>query len=135
MNGLTLEMHAKEKISVSEGWEVFSWECIPHGEPTQIYRLTGATKTIGPRGGIKWGKDNRTVWIAPSEHAAWLLEWEVRTGLCSECVGKTVVFAGWSVTEGTRTRECGRCHGSGSAPTSAANVPAVGVAELPEVSF
>jgi hypothetical protein len=108
-----LEVHAREKVGASETWTLFKYECLPPGETTEVYRLTGALESAHKNGRPKWLKPHREIYITPREHDAWCAEWERRNGLCRDCLGEKVVCVGFSVTEGRRTRTCGRCGGSG----------------------
>ena len=49
-----------------------------------------------------------------------MARWERETGNCKTCGGDGQELAGWSAAEGSRTRECRRCKGSGKAPIAEA---------------
>lgn len=108
-----LELHAREKIGATESWTIFRWECIPPDDDTQVYRLTGALEIQGKRGRRTWPKPHVKIYITPPEHKMWIDEWEKRTRKCGGCAGFGSEFASWSATEGTKTRNCSKCHGTG----------------------
>ena len=121
----TLEMQAQEMIGIPD-WKCSCWEWV--GEPggvVGVNKLDGAVYppiTRGERRGepnwrkpVEWSK--KTVYIAPSDHAAWLLEWERKNNRCSKCMqNKGQEWFGWSVNDGARYRQCRRCGGSGLPP-------------------
>lgn len=109
-----LELHAQEKVSLPSGFSFFRWEALPFGEPTQVYRLTGAIEGKYKNGRAKWSRPFTEVFITTVEHDAWRAAWELKTGLCSACAGSKEELAKWSATEGTTMRPCSRCKGSGA---------------------
>jgi hypothetical protein len=55
-----------------------------------------------------------TMTIGKKQFDAWRAQWETETGLCSECSGTGIVFAGWNHITGTRMRPCHTCGGTGN---------------------
>ena len=118
--------HAREMIGNPMDWEVFRFRSLgaeKFGDAPKVIELTGAMAPRfmrGKRSGERnWQKrdrgSERTVYITPAEHAAWLEAWSARTGLCRECAGKGEVFARWHHQEGTTYKPCRRCGGTGQA--------------------
>jgi hypothetical protein len=116
-----LEEHAREKAGASEEWKVYLWECLPAGDPTQVYRLTGAIAPLsqhGPQKGNRawWKMDKatvQTVYISATDHERWQRNWERKTGKCAECQGSGRTWATLRVDKPTECRPCSRCAGSG----------------------
>jgi len=117
-----MEMHARERAGMGEDWTVFLYRWMPPGGPPIYLEMTGA---VAPqyRTGPRKGRTNyrrrdrateRTVYIRVEEHDAWLARWEGETGQCRGCAG--VGDKPWrSGPDGTETRPCHRCGGSGKA--------------------
>lgn len=119
------EEHAREKIGAQPEWKLFHWECFPHTGETIYVQITGAVclekfKSGKRKGFTNWRKlipeTRRTVVLPILQHEQWELEWEKETGFCKQCTGAGDTFKSWSVTEGTKYRQCSRCAGSGKAP-------------------
>jgi hypothetical protein len=120
------EVHAREKAGMPEEWKVFRWECFPKsGQEETIYvEVTGAVALIkyqsGPRKGkTNWSKcsSRKTVVLPVEAHKQWCDEWERRTGLCQECTGTGELLKRVSVKDGVEYRPCGKCRGTGKAPS------------------
>ena len=120
-----LTEHARELVDMPAEWDSYEWEALgieSMGE-TQTYLIRGAVAPVKKRGPEKGHKNwqkmdidtKRDVYITPSNHDSWLLQWEQRTGKCSKCVGRGIIAVGWSKETGTRTTQCKKCSGSGSA--------------------
>lgn len=74
--------------------------------------------TRGPRKGKpNWRKrtDERVRLLGRTELAERVEAWSVRTGNCSTCGGSAVNFVSWSAANGTVTRPCTKCDGTGRA--------------------
>ena len=120
MSGFTinhLTEVARRKVGAPSEWEVFAWEMI--GD-TNDFVVTGGIPrllTRGPRKGQKtWDGPSQKAVVTQSELHAEHARYELATGKCGDCFGSGEVFAGWSVSEGTRMKSCRRCGGSGNQP-------------------
>lgn len=107
---------AIEKSGVA-GWEPCLYEAV--GEGTRDALISGGVPRIltrGPnKGKRKWaGKLTRVV-VTGAEVDAAMTKYEAETGICAECEGTGRITAGWSATEGTKYRTCGKCGGTGKA--------------------
>jgi hypothetical protein len=125
--GELLNIHARERAGVGDDWEIYEFRCMPPEGPTLYYALVGAVAPVKARGKHRgrrdWGRMDkttiRTVNIPAAEHRAWVEGWSASTGKCPGCVGEGDVFASWSRAEGTKTRPCGACGGTGKAEVEA----------------
>jgi len=106
---------AIEKSGI-EGWVPFRYELI--GKNDTI--MTGGVPRVltrGPnKGERRWDGPRTQVAVTQVEIDAAMARYEAETGNCAECEGTKQTVAGWSASEGTRYRECVRCHGTGIAP-------------------
>lgn len=76
--------------------------------------LLKAGKRKGERN-YRAATNRQYVYVKHEEHAAWVVAWSKRTGLCAPCVGTGEEWMGWSVTDGTRMETCRSCGGTGRA--------------------
>lgn len=117
------QVHAIEKERLPSNWRVFRWEAFPKsGRGDCIYiAVTGAVCEYqylkGKRKGhTNWHKRDAktevTVNLPVADHNAWKLEWEKRTGKCSNCTGTGEVMESWNVNTGTKYRTCPKCKGA-----------------------
>lgn len=122
-----LSEHARERTGMPEGWEAYRVESLPAGSKAEVIHVTGCMSPPLVMRGPRKGKPNwrrmdkstvRETYIPVTEHDAWEIAWETRTGKCSMCKGRTHVFSSWSKGEGTKTRPCPRCLGTGDAPAA-----------------
>lgn len=123
-----LEDHARELLKMPPEWRWFRWERLPVDAKTTTHTMvTGAVCTATFASGKRKGRTNwskrdpnteRSVVISDSEHDAYLIQWEERTGHCHECGGTSQRWCGWSVTEGDRYRDCPRCNATGKRPVA-----------------
>ena len=127
-----LDECAREKAGMGDEWSPYSYKCLPeHPQESELVEVIGAVAPLKTRGKSKgsrnWDKmdraTKRTVYITFKEHAEWVKAWEVKTGKCATCRGAGNEWCGWSVTEGSRYKECTKCHGSGNAEVDA-QIPA-----------
>lgn len=115
------EIHARKKLGMPEVWSVYSWECFPNTGEVLYYEVKGAIAPPRKRGRLKgrhnWIKRDKTTdktcVITVAEHEQWIKEWEIDTGLCSNCVGEGKVFARWAKDQPVQYRQCRHCQGSG----------------------
>lgn len=125
----TQEQFLIERMGLPPEWQAYQWEAL--GEPGNAtgVRLSGGvfrhTIQRGPRKGrTDYGKPEPfsevTATVSLVEYETWQRKWQNETGLCFECEGTGVVFAGWDHKKGTRHRGCGACGASGNAPAVAA---------------
>lgn len=128
MNGHLLEILAREKAQMPEAWQVFRFECLPHGEPTIYYELTGAIVPLKTKGDGKgqpnWRKmdkaTKRRVVMSIEAADALAAAWSLRTGLCINCTGSGKTLMGWSKASGREYQPCKDCDGTGNRkPTEA----------------
>lgn len=125
MNLLTEQ--ARELLGMPPEWNSYHLEVIGHtpdaNSSAKLFRITGAIAPLKTRGKYKglpnWEKrdvaTDKTVYIAPQEHEAWIQEWKKKTGKCAECTGSGKQFYRWSITEGTTYRPCKACGETGRA--------------------
>ena len=114
-----LEIHAREIVKMSDDWKLFSYRAEGEKE-NAIYVLVGSVPRIISRGKNKGKKDwkanpetQKTVYIRPTEHEAWKVEWSIKTGNCSHCGGDGLKVISVSVKDGTKTKPCEFCGGTG----------------------
>jgi hypothetical protein len=116
--------HARELVAMPPEWDAYEWEAIGReraSDEAKLIRVTGAVAPLKTRGKYKgypnWEKLDRgtvkTAYFTPAEHEAWMLEWERKTGKCSDCMGRGERSVGWSAAEGTRYKPCGKCGATG----------------------
>lgn len=116
--------HAREVVKMPPEWDAFKWEAIGRESAStaaKLFIITGAVAPIKTRGKYKghqnWDKLKkdtlRTAYFTPDEHEVWLLQWEHKTGLCAECLGRGERSVGWSVSGGTRYKPCEKCRATG----------------------
>jgi hypothetical protein len=105
---------AIEKAGI-EGWKPFRYEMI--GTTDTI--MTGGVPRVltrGPnKGRLKWDRPYSQVAVTKAEIDIVMARYEAETGNCAECEGSRRAVAGWSATEGTKYRTCGKCRGTGKA--------------------
>jgi hypothetical protein len=126
----TYSMHARELLGMPEEWRWLRIETLSEvpERHTLIFGAIpdGVVFKSGPRKGqlnLKRRHDERQVVITDSQHRAFCLRWEQKTGSCASCGGSGEGFASWSKTEGTKTNKCGRCGGTGRGPGAASSSP------------
>lgn len=108
------EVVANRKLGDVPGFQWYRFECV--GDDAIVF--TGAivvgTVTKGPRKGRpKYAKETRSVVVTDAEEHAEYRRFESETGKCGTCLGKGRVCCGWHHIEGTKYRDCSKCHGSG----------------------
>ena len=111
---------ARRKVSGPEDWEVCGWEKIGAGNDLVVEGGVPRLLKAGAKKGQKTWRDvpvQKAV-VTSDELKAEHARYEAETGNCGDCYGKGEVFASWSVTEGTKHRECKRCGGTGKRPTA-----------------
>lgn len=121
MNQIILEALARRLTNQPESWSVFYWECL--GRPAIGWRLKGAVaplKTRGPgKGQPAWSKLDKTtlreIVIGTLQYEVFEADWVARTGKCPKCAGAATEFFLWTREEGTKTRPCPACEGTGQA--------------------
>ena len=117
---------AAKKSGVA-GWVPYRWQrasgldCIVYG---------AVPKRVFVRGKNKGRPDFRTktqesiVVVTHADLQAAAVAYETETGNCWDCKGPGQEFAGWSVKEGTKTRPCRRCNGTGKIEKEIVTIPA-----------
>lgn len=125
------EIMAIRRHSLPANWRLFRWQVLgdwKSGERTH-YQITGAVCDAkfksGPRKErYNWAKRDksteRTYTFSFKEEQEFMQLWEVETGLCSRCMGKGGIFHSWSVSDGTKYKQCRACEGTGKAKTKQA---------------
>lgn len=122
------DQFAKELLGLPADWRVVSWKVIEVDKVRVGVQVEGGvyrqTISRGPRKGkLDYRKpepgSSVTLTIGEKQFHAWRAQWEAETGLCSECSGTGVVFAGWNNITGTRMRPCRPCGGTGNRPVVA----------------
>lgn len=117
-----LEECAREKVGMKEDWITYSFRCLPeHPQKTELVEVVGAVvpmKTTGKEAGKpNWDKKDkttiRTAYITLKEHADFVENWQIKTGLCSKCKGSAQEFWGWSADTGPKYRPCSKCGATG----------------------
>lgn len=113
-----------------EGWRWYALNVLgDHGVPREhaaalvTGAVPGARFAKGKRKGeIDWSKATSPAEIVVTfaDYDARALRWESQTGKCKDCGGETQKWAGWSKAEGHRTKPCGRCNSTGTAPAKEA---------------
>ena len=98
----------REWLDEFDGFRVEVWEREP--EPVKT----------GPRAGKPNWRSGKTAKVkriyAEADFRLWEAEWSKRTGLCLACTGDGEVFVSWHHIEGTKTKPCRRCGGTGRNP-------------------
>lgn len=117
----TVELHAREICRHGEKWCISRISCMPvNSERTLYYSIGGAVYSLKKNGRPNYRKaidGTKVVLDIPADdHDKWADEWEARENTCRECMGTKKVFSSVSVTEGTKYRQCPRCHGTGKKP-------------------
>lgn len=116
------ELHAREKAAMPDTWAIHTWECFPKStDKTLYYQVTGIIaplKTKGKnKGAPNWRAGDktteRTVILTVAEHEAWIAGWELKTGLCSNCLGEGQTLKSWTIANGPEYRQCVECQGTG----------------------
>lgn len=119
-------LHAREKFNLPVDWQIYRWEAKSHDTKDAYLIVTGAVCTevykSGKYKGTKnWDKRDRSteavVSLRLDEHRDWLLQWERRTGKCSECCGSGQSWRGWHHIKGNTFKPCKRCDATGRAPS------------------
>ena len=115
-----IEWALRKKYSLSDAFQFFSWQCMPHGAKEVIYyELAGGVPQAkfksGPRKG-RWNYstciDRMTLRVTAPELLQHEHEYIEATGNCSECMGEGKTLASIGIS-GTTYRECKRCSGTG----------------------
>ncbi|MCM2310305.1 MAG: hypothetical protein NDI84_02780 [Steroidobacteraceae bacterium] len=118
--------HAREILGMPPEWGGYQFEAIGRSSVStqaKLLRVKGAVAPLTTKGKNKgrpnWRKADkateREAFFTPAEHDEWCRQWEIRTGNCSQCMGKGEVFARWHVTEGTTYKPCKACDATGKA--------------------
>lgn len=122
-----LEEFSREMLGVGPDWYLASWEDVGFdptnpNDPNSKQKVTGYVAPLLADGKIAWKyKDKstkRTLTFARCELRAWILDWEQRTGKCSECHPDNPgqEWIGWSAIDGHKFKTCSRCNGTNQAP-------------------
>lgn len=98
------------------GWEPFKIETIGK---TRDALYTGGVPVTTKSGRQKWPKPHTQVVVTEAEREAEAERYEREHGRCRECFGSGAEWAGWSASDGHRTRPCGRCNATGRPLASA----------------
>ena len=115
---------AVEKLGMPPRWRWFKLEVKNYGKPSTFVAVTGAVCDAKIEKGKRKGSDNwklrdksteAELPVRDAEMDAFKLDWERRTGKCHRCQGRGKVVWSVSVSEGTKYRDCERCHGAGLA--------------------
>jgi hypothetical protein len=114
-----MEPVARRKAGGNEAWEVCAWERVGKDGVIVEGGIPRVLKS-GPRKGKKTWRDMPTqkVVVTVAEIDAEHARYEADTGTCGDCFGKGRVFARWSQANGVEMKECGRCKGTGIAPSN-----------------
>lgn len=116
MTSHQVEVARRKLAPLPEGWEVFRFQRM--GPDATL--LTGGVPRIltrGPRKGRKqWSGGHLTVAVTDAEVAAEHARYEATTGHCGDCFSTGRVWDRWSAGEGSSTKPCARCAGTGVAP-------------------
>lgn len=117
-----IERRLRKDNGLIESFKFFRWECFPKTKEVIYYELEGGV-CVPFKSGKRKGQPNyrkateRKSFVVTVEQAElWQAEYEKETGLCRECMGKTIVVSKVSLFEPTQYRKCGRCNGTGKAP-------------------
>ncbi len=115
----THEAHAREILGLPPEWQAYLWEVKGIGIYIEGAVPNGVFKRGKRKGHTNWKlRDKNTeaaITIPNDRHREWLRRWETDTGKCHHCKGTGQEFAGWSVSEGVKRRDCGRCGATGDA--------------------
>lgn len=121
-----LEIHARERLGLSDEWSARKFERIEdQAFMVEMSAPTGVYKS-GPRNGEpKYGTDGRRKFvIGIEEHHAWWESWCKDHDVCPKCSGDGQLFVSWNKDTGTKTRDCPRCGATGKWAEKPASVEA-----------
>lgn len=111
-----LEMCARDRLKQPDDWHAFLYES--EGDYLIVTGGIAPILTRGPRKGQRnWKKvdpaTRKRIILTREDIRKYKEAWADNTGMCPECQGKGTEFVSWSRTEGTRTRPCRHCRGTG----------------------
>jgi hypothetical protein len=111
-----MDIVARQKLSVSEDWEIFKWTAI--GDTDDVIATGGVPRLLqsGPRKGRKtWDGKGQDVVVTRAEIKAAQAVYEAETGNCHVCGDTGQQWVGWSVADGHKYDTCRTCDGTGKA--------------------
>jgi len=117
---------AIKKVGIP-GWIPYRWQAADGGDCIVHGCIPGGVFTRGPRKGqynFAHKTQERIIVVTHDEVQAAAVAYETETGNCWDCKGTGQEFAGWSVKEGTKTRPCRRCNGTGKIEKEIVTIPA-----------
>ncbi len=112
-----MSFKAIEQIAIRKA-KVTGWlPCIFEWITDDTMLVKGGVPIGAKNGRPRWGpkKSLTTVAISKRDIADEEERFEKETGKCAACEGKGEVVYSFSVTEGTKYRQCDKCKGSGKA--------------------
>lgn len=120
-----MEAVARRKVGGAAEWEYCRWERIGEGRDMIVEGGIPRLLKSGPLKGQKtWqGQPTQKAVVTGAEIDAEHARYEAETGKCGDCGGKWQVFARWSKANGTETKTCPRCGGTGEKPSNAVIEP------------
>lgn len=98
------------------GWEPYRLEVV--GDVVLVDGAIPHIITRGPKKGQKrWSPlvSPRKTYVTHAEAVEEEKRYEAETGKCGDCFGEGKKVWGWNKDEGTKYRECKKCHGCGKA--------------------
>lgn len=114
-----LEIHAREKLGLPDGWVCWFRKCLPEdAHPAQAFHVQGCVPGVvarGPRKGkpdYKNGQNHAVAIIGCAEHKAWSAKWCKQHDKCLTCLGEGRLFVSVG-KDGTRYRPCKACGETG----------------------
>ena len=101
---------ARVKLNQPSEWKAFRWEMLDK----TICKVSGGIPKITKKKKETWyGVKPQTAYVHISEIETEKTRYIIETGNCAECFGEGKEFAGWSIDEGARYRDCSMCKGTG----------------------
>ncbi len=117
------EDHAKELAGVGDEYRMASWKHkLARGKNPERLCVELIVAPLLADGTVAWkysvSSTRMKVEYTFPEHDAWVLQWEQKTGRCSQCSAKNPgqEWVGWNHITGTQFKVCSRCNGTGSSP-------------------
>lgn len=114
MNSKHYETAAFRKFEAPEGFEFCGWRA--HGPGVMLEGGVPRLLKSGPRKGEKTWRDGIVKILVTEDEAQDAFAQCELAGTCGECLGKRLVWSGWSSVGGSTFRKCTRCNGTGRAP-------------------
>lgn len=110
----SLQEHAREALCLGPEWIAFFREVVA-GSVFRCVLAVPRTIAKGPHKGKRTFKGLPTREFACSivEHRKWYAGYCAARGWCPKCAGRGEVLARWNKDDGTTTRKCAECEGSG----------------------